>query len=557
MTDTATPPRWPHLLLTAVLVALCTPGLGYRHLWLDEVDTAERTRTVLESGYPRVVDERGFFSLNTAGREIEDGDVHRYTPWVQYYVAAPGLAVAMALDLDRDKWSRVPFVLCHAATSGVASYALAAFAGVPLGWAIAVGGALGLQSVRLVYNRTVRYHAPMDLLSVVGLAGLAALWARRRSARWILATSIFLLPQTHSMSGSAIALTLGVLAWSFLVEKERFPDRGDARRVALLFVALPGLASALLLTLLTRPWAQAAWGAWERREVRGLDNSAIRYAFIFSLACSGVLVLLRERAVALRMALCMALLAGLVSLMDWHPMSTHRYYLSVPLVVALWPLTAGLGGLTTSWRHVALGALCLALLFPDFQRGMAVSGNPLDFQGLRRVFHDAEQEQKGTRQPMHEVVDILRLHAAPDEPILMDAVPQYVNWYLYGRPIALLPDVSERHALNHDHPVWERVPPMPEWHLWYPTWGAGPWTCHGHCDYRAELVDAANPAGQYWLISGRRNERVLMCPVRAWLGSRVNNAPFEFLATGNLSPEGFRTDVMVLARPCARVAPLE
>src|SRR5688500_4254809 len=116
---------WPHALLTACVFAVSAPGLGYRHLWLDEVDTAERTRTVLESGYPRVIDEKGRASLNTAGREIEDGDVHRYTPWLQYYVAAPGLLAAELFGLNRDAWTRMPFVACHALASGLTSWGLA------------------------------------------------------------------------------------------------------------------------------------------------------------------------------------------------------------------------------------------------------------------------------------------------------------------------------------------------------------------------------------------------------------------------------------------------
>src|SRR5688572_6718010 len=85
--------RWPHVVVALVTAWVGLQGLGWRHLWVDEVDTAERAKAILAHGYPRLVDEHGHLSLNTAGQELEGGETHRFYPWGQFYVAATGLGV--------------------------------------------------------------------------------------------------------------------------------------------------------------------------------------------------------------------------------------------------------------------------------------------------------------------------------------------------------------------------------------------------------------------------------------------------------------------------------
>ena len=72
----------------------------------------------------------------------------------------------------------------------------------------------------------------------------------------------------------------------------------------------------------------------------------------------------------------------------------------------------------------------------------------------------------------------------------------------------------------------------------------------GHCDYRAELLDPARPAGPYRLTSGRLQRSVLMCPVMAAATSTLQNAPYEYLTTGVNEPAGIPVHLLVLARPC-------
>jgi len=60
--------RISHFLVAVVVFALTSRGLEYRFLWQDELDTAERARTICESGVPRVIDESGVASVSVGGQ---------------------------------------------------------------------------------------------------------------------------------------------------------------------------------------------------------------------------------------------------------------------------------------------------------------------------------------------------------------------------------------------------------------------------------------------------------------------------------------------------------
>jgi hypothetical protein len=74
----------PHLLLSVVVFVFAAQALDYRTLWQDEVETAERARTVLESGVPRVIDRSRELSVNWGGYDLDGGSVHRYNTWGQF-----------------------------------------------------------------------------------------------------------------------------------------------------------------------------------------------------------------------------------------------------------------------------------------------------------------------------------------------------------------------------------------------------------------------------------------------------------------------------------------
>ncbi len=531
---------------------MSAPGLDYRFLWQDEVDTAERARTVCESGVPRVIDRAGVASLNAGGQEVEDGNLHRYQPWLMFYLAAAGLCGAAEVGLGRDAAVRLPSVVAHAATSALASWALVSSAGAPLALANATGIALGVQSVRIAHNRTARYHALLDFLAVAGLAALGAL-RRGRQRGWIgLAAVILALPNVHSLSGSALSLGLGAAA--ALLHGRGLDWHGrEFLRPLLAWVVAPGALALASVLALSRPWAQAWGGGLEWPGFAGLrDFNGILYAFLFWLGCGLWLWRRGDRPRARTLLASWGAVLLAVMLADVHSFTRARYFLALAPLSLLWPVAFGLEALTAEARRRCLVAVLLATLAPDLGLGRLTLGREppfAPFQGLRLVRDDARKQQAGVTQPLHQAVAWLREHAAPDDPILFDYAPQYANWYLPGQPVALMPDRVFRRGLNERHPIWSRPLLMPRWHLWYPELGTGVWPCRGACDYGAEAYDPATR--RYVLTSNLLAARVPMCPVAAWRTHRWNNAPFKNLEPTAFRPEGEASQTLLLAAPCA------
>jgi hypothetical protein len=540
-----------HLLVATLVLAATVPGLSYRALWQDEVDTAERARTICESGVPRVIDRAGVASLNVGGEEIEDGDLHRYQPWLMFYLAAAGLCAADQLGASRDAAVRVPSVVLHAATSGLASWALTTSAGAPLALANLTGIALGLQSVRMVHNRTARYHALLDLLAVAGYAAIGALRRGRRGGRLALALVTIALIHVHTISGAALAFGLGVSA--ALVLARRLDWRGgEFRRALLASVAAPGALSLAGVLALSRPWAQS-WG--DELELPGFaglgDFHGIVYGLLFWLGCGLWLRWRGHRRLGATLLAAWGAFVLAVALADVHSFTRPRYFLSLALCSLLWPVGFGLDGLSARERRGTMLAVLFATLVPDLGLGLLKLGSEpafAPFQGVRLAVDDARKERAGIRQPLHEAIAKLRELAAPGDPILFDYVPQYANWYLPGWPIALMPDRSFRGGLNRDHSIWSRPVELPRWHLWYPEVGTGTWGCRDACDFSAQRYDPLTH--RYVLRSELLDATVAMCPVAIWRTHRWNNAPFKNLEAAAFRPEGDRTQTLLLAAPC-------
>ncbi|MCB0421858.1 MAG: hypothetical protein KDD61_12735, partial [Bdellovibrionales bacterium] len=67
-----------HFWVALLLFSFMNLGLGYRHIWQDEIETAERARSILFYGIPKTIDPEGRVSVNTSGAELENSDLHRY-----------------------------------------------------------------------------------------------------------------------------------------------------------------------------------------------------------------------------------------------------------------------------------------------------------------------------------------------------------------------------------------------------------------------------------------------------------------------------------------------
>jgi len=541
-----------HLVCGLLVLLVTAPGLGWRHLWVDEVDTAERARSILHAGYPQVVDAFDHVSLNSGGLELEEGLTHRYIPWLMYYAAAGGLLLGEPLGMTPDTAVRAPSVAAHAVTSTLVSWGLYTFAAVPLSVAAGASLVLGVQAVRMVYARQARYQALLDMFLLMGLVGVAALRRGHQQGKYAVAAAILLMPHAHTLGGSVLSAALGVL---LLVQAYGASNRREALLLAVKWAVLPGLVSLVLLVILTRPWLQGAWGALQEPGGSSLSFSAILYPYTFGVMVTAGWTLATRRRDAVAALVTLLFVGLVVTLLDGYSKSNPRYYLSVALLAALWPLTVGAEDIPSSLRRYGLAGMLCILLLPDVLRSISVSGVPWEFQGIRLAWHDAELASLDEKQPLHNAVNIIREHGAATDPVLFDAVPQYGNWYLPGHPIGLLPDVADRTAVNAANPLWERPLVFPVWHVWYPLWGSGTWTCTNRCDFKAELVDAEKPDGPYWLSSRRLGKRQLMCPIGAVATSRLINAPYLILSTGELGKDGPRAELLVVARRCEEAPP--
>jgi hypothetical protein len=549
--------RFSYGVLALCIFWLVGRGLGYRHLWQDEVETAERARTILESGYPRVIDRSGALSVNTGGRELEDGVAHRYTPWLQFYAGAAGLQAARWLGLSDDAGVRLPFVTAHAIEGAVLAFGLHRLGGLPLPFSLAAAAAFSLHTVRVVYNRSARYHALLDLFALLGLCGLGALRKGRRAGGWLVAASCFLAPQTHTLGGAYVAIVLTYLTLVLSDPPDGTTPLGARLRRVLLLCVVPGAATLALLIALVRPLRQTAWGGIRLAHAKGqslIDVPGVDYALAFVAVYAAACLLCRDRGRALRYALLLPLCAATLLALDCVPLSQARYYLSTPLLLCGSLLAIGLPDKVPPrlrravWASVcAIPLLCEVLLGRYARFDVRTLPFP-PLQGVRLALSDVDRQRDGMVQPLREVLSTIRQLGRPGDAVLIDYVPQFVNWYLPGFTPALVPDPTLKTPLNQDQPLWRTPPPMPEWHLWYANWQGGFWTCLNQCDFSATGYRADR--SEYTLRSRWRGEEVRMCVVKRLGASPHNNAPFMMFLDQSFGTRGPQAKTLVLARRC-------
>ena len=531
-----------HLTVFLVIFIISWAGIGYRFLSQDETETAVRGKTVTESGFPRVIEKNGQVSVFVGGRELEEGALHRYTPWLQFYVAGAGVKLGQILHMPQDRAVRTPFAFSHALTSGLISFGLTHYAGMVSPAAPVLALLYGIQTDRLLHNRTARYHALMDLLVMIGLLGCAGARLKRGWGLAALGSAIFLLPQTHTMTGSLISLLLGVLGGSIFIEMD-VPLAEKIKK----FVGsclLPGLISLILMLILVRPWAQTVWAKFDPYSAGHSYNIHRKfvYAYGFMVLLGGFLLLKRRWSLGAGLLACFALILILCPVIDQSQMSQFRYYLPLWLFAMMSPIIFDWSS-ESLWVHWPVTVVMfLLIIIPEFTTRYY---HP--YQGIQIAIDDIRKEWKGQKQPLHEVVDIIRSQGQENPAILFDAVPLYANWYFPNATVALMPDASGRHKLNVTNPIWNKPLVMPDWHIWYPTRKCGVASIID-ADYFASHVDLEK--GRYQLTSRKLHQTADMCIERSWKTDLFNNYPFMLYREAGFTPAGGDKDILVLARKC-------
>ena len=546
----------PHLLVSAVVFALAGQGLDYRALWQDEVETAERARTILESGVPRVIDRSGELSVNWGGHELDEDSVHRYNTWGQFYVAALGLAFGRAVGMDPDASVRLPFVAAHAATAGLVSMGLSALAGVPLPVSLAAGAIVSIQTPRLVHNRTARYHGLLDVLTVLGLVAVGAWRNDQRWARWLFGAILFCLPHVHVFGGSVLGLGLSVLALYVACERQDVTPHARRRDIAL-YVLVPGVLSLTVLLWLVRPWAYTAMGAGLAFDLSQLLHfktvGNVRHLGYAGIAIAiGLAILIYHNRWRPALALGSATMAMVVAIriLDFNVLTqpwAMRYYLAAPLLGLFWAIALGLDGLSKFVRGVLVVAIAAVALSPEVMPSAPGQPGFAPLWGIQLALSDARHSVAGDKQPLHRAIEMIHARAQPNDPVAIDYVPQFVPWYLSGHPTALVPDTIGRHTANWNNPVWARPVQFPRWHLRYTHWPNGTWPCSPNCDYHwsGDLRQ-----GRYDLTSKKLARQETFCIHGVWPTNPWNNSPPLNYQSAASTPEGIVEGALVLGGPC-------
>jgi hypothetical protein len=216
--------------ITVVAAVLLLVNLGGRCLWEDEAETALLGCSILQHGKPIASDSINVISQE-AGREFGADHVWRWSPWVQFYLAAAGLKAFGDTTLG----ARLPFALIGILVIPLTYILARRVYGSVL---IARFAALALTTSVwfLLHGRQSRWHAPAYALACVVLI---AVFEVRRSTVW----SVVL-----ALSGAALFYTNYFVAICFLVAIAIASPLLERNRA--FFIRLgTGLAGAALLSL--------------------------------------------------------------------------------------------------------------------------------------------------------------------------------------------------------------------------------------------------------------------------------------------------------------------
>jgi 4-amino-4-deoxy-L-arabinose transferase-like glycosyltransferase len=204
---------WATLILAALLLFWALDG---RSLWQDEAETALLAKHILRFGLPIAYDGTNVVSQE-AGQEFGPDFLWRWSPWVQFYIAAASINLLGPTTLA----ARLPFALLGFLTIPllyILSHRLFGSRRVARLSALF----LTLSVPFLLHARQARWYPPAYLLLVCLFLALARMGQGKRFASAGFVASGVLLFYTNYFIAIGVLLSLGVAApllqrdWPFL-----------------------------------------------------------------------------------------------------------------------------------------------------------------------------------------------------------------------------------------------------------------------------------------------------------------------------------------------------
>jgi hypothetical protein len=410
---------WAILVLAAGLL-FCS--LGDRCLWQDEAETALLAQAILRTGWPVASDGANVVS-QYKGLDYDRDFVWRWSPWVQFYLAAGSMRLFGSTTLA----ARLPFAVLGLLAVAL-TYLLARRLFPPVAVARLSALLLALSVPFLLHVRQARWYAVAFVLAPLCLLGLERMMARQR---WGVAT--FVVAATLLFYTNYF-VALGLLAAVALTATLCRPQRGFIGRLSLalllcLLLALPGV---WYFQILGKPHDFQGQRVWTHFQLYGTSFATylvplpVLMVLLFLLAngrLQGQLGVEGNRRVWLLLGVCTAYLFYLCL----GPWEFFRY------LAVLLPIAAILTAVTTFWlftqsRRVGLLVLLL-LIATDVVHGLPLAylhapgtSTADDFPVLGYVrfplFGYLYEISHHVEDPEWVVAEYLRTHAEPQDVVI-------------------------------------------------------------------------------------------------------------------------------------------
>jgi hypothetical protein len=210
--------------------------LGHYGFWIDEADTALFAQGVLQTGDTTALLDHNVYAFNNG--QVLTNLRNRYTPPLQYYVAAASMYV-----LGENAWAgRWPFALCGLLGVGLILLWLWQQRADLWWWSLMAAAILGNASFFL-YARQCRYYALAMLLSLL-LAYSYVRWKGSTRALWGMSLLGAALAATQYLNYVALWVALAVDYWLWRRHEQRL-----TRRQWLVLLAPQALVFAALVSV--------------------------------------------------------------------------------------------------------------------------------------------------------------------------------------------------------------------------------------------------------------------------------------------------------------------